>query len=264
MSAKEPRSIVTERAASQADRLMVNPVPAVESPLVPRSAPEPAPALEGWLPKEVVLECAPVLLPAPDATTAAERAHVAGAVLKRQREFLSGRLAARRGLARLGVPAAEVPVGAGRAPVWPPEVVGSIAHSAEWCLAVVALRRHLEGIGVDLEPDLGLEPELWRKICTEDELAAIGRRPLAEQGRWVRRHFSAKEAIYKCQYPSSGLFLGFQDVEVAWSQDEQLFSARLRPEAGHARLLKQFADGRGSWRLVANSLFFCWIFPASG
>ena len=54
-----------------------------------------------------------------------------------------------------------------------------------------------------------MRPPLWRRIATPSELAWL--RAQADQGeRWATLLFSAKEAFYKAQYPSSSTFLGFQ------------------------------------------------------
>lgn len=144
-----------------------------------------------------------------------ERAAVARAIGKRQREFASGRRCARALLAELGHPAVAIPRNADRTPAWPEGVVGSISHCDDLCVVAVAPRSALAGLGVDVEPDAPLESPLWRKICTPGELAGVvAASPPGARGQTVRLLFSAKEAFYKSVYPSLREVLGFQAVEI--------------------------------------------------
>ena len=153
-----------------------------------------------------------------------EAAAVAGAVPARIAEFAAGRLAARRALAALGHPAVAIPAGPDRAPCWPAGLAGSIAHAEG--VAVAAVRRGAS-LGLDVEADAALEPDLWSLICDPVELAAL---PEGDRGRAVRLVFSAKEAVYKAQYPLTGQLIGFDAVRV--TLEEGGFFAVLRQEVG--------------------------------
>lgn len=135
-----------------------------------------------------------------------ERAAVARAVPSRQAEFAGGRQAARHAMAALGLPPCAVPIGADRAPRWPEGVVGSITHDGGLCLAIVGRSEAWQAIGIDLERDAELSPEIAAEIATETELSALA--PLS-RGRAAARVFSAKEAAYKAQYPLTGCLFGF-------------------------------------------------------
>lgn len=221
------------------------------------------PVLAGWLPAEIVLELEPARLPPEDASPEAERRAVAGAVPKRQAEFLCGRIAARRALGRLGRPAEVLLPGPGRAPRWPEGVVGSISHGAGWCLAAVASARRFAGLGVDLEPDAPLDEELIRRVATPAERAVLPER-IESRGRAAKRLFCAKESVYKAQHPGFGCFLGFQDVEIRFDGKSGSFRAALaaaaRPEGleagGRARLDAALAAGTGAWRRSGPILLF--------
>ena len=89
---------------------------------------------------------------------------------KRHREFAAGRRAARAAMTGLGLPAVAIPMGPDRAPVWPEGVTGSISHTDTHCLAAVARTGEVRALGLDLEPDMALEPALWPDICTGAEL----------------------------------------------------------------------------------------------
>lgn len=208
----------------------------------------PLPDLADFFPAGVECEAQAVRMPAAEETTPAERACVAGAAPKRQREFLSGRIAARRALARLGITACELLPDPAGGPRWPPEVVGSISHSGALCLAAVAPRAQLAGLGVDCEPDDPLDAALWPRIITPAELAWIGRQPEAERGRWVRLFFSAKEAAYKYQHPLTRNFVGFQELTLILDPPAGTFALRSHPR------VPELDEARGAWRRSAGQL----------
>lgn len=143
-----------------------------------------------------------------------EHESVARAVPARRAEFAAGRGLARRLLERLGVSPIPIPVGPGRAPVWPEGFIGSIAHTRGLCVAALARRADIRSLGIDAEPDEPLEPELWDTICTPAEVAWLGEQPGEGRGRLARILFSAKESVFKCQYPLTGEWLDFGDVTI--------------------------------------------------
>ncbi len=143
-----------------------------------------------------------------------ETAALAGAVPGRAREFAAGRAAARRAMREIGLAQGPVPAGVDRAPIWPEGVVGSIAHSAQHCVAAVAAAGAWASVGVDVEPDAALEETLWESVLRPEELAWLGARPADWRGRLARLIFSAKEAAYKCQYPLTRTLLDFDALAI--------------------------------------------------
>lgn len=137
--------------------------------------------------------------------TASEAASVARAVPARRQEFAAGRLAVRRARAGLGLPSDDLaeglPAGPDRLPLWPDGMTGSISHAAG--LAVAAVARPPVRLGIDLEEDKPLDPGLVEEIC----LPAEGAMPPI-------RVFSAKEAIFKAEYPRTRVLHGFHGIEV--------------------------------------------------
>ncbi len=103
--------------------------------------------------------------------------------------------------------------------------MGSISHSSECCIAVVALKSQWTSVGVDIEVDERAEPALWPSICTAAELKAVSQLAPALTTSWVTRIFSAKEAYFKWQYPSTQEMLDFQDVEIQLHPDTLTFTA---------------------------------------
>lgn len=112
-----------------------------------------------------------------------------------------------------------IPSNPDRSPRWPDGVVGSIAHTTDACLAVVGRRASWRSIGVDIEPECGIDESLWDIICTPEELDLIRKEPSSVQAECVARVFVAKEAFYKWHFPQLKTVLDFQDACVQWSQD---------------------------------------------
>ena len=152
-----------------------------------------------------------------------EAQHIRKAVEKRRREFAAGRCCARRALAELGFAAQALPAGSGRDPQWPAGAVGGISHKENYCVAIAAKASEVVGLGVDVEYQEDLPKHLWPSILTEPETNRWEK--IACSGLWTRVIFSAKESLYKCQYPLTGAWLGFHDVEISlevdFSQTEQ-------------------------------------------
>ena len=143
-----------------------------------------------------------------------------GAIDKRRREYLAGRIAARFALGELlGTRASQGGVGADEddVPLWPEGVVGSISHGAGYGFAAVAAAKRSVGLGVDVE-----------RVVSAGQAARLGPRVLTDRERQLRRGenggltreemftlaFSAKESAYKALFPIHRRVLGFSDVEL--------------------------------------------------
>lgn len=118
---------------------------------------------------------------------AAETPLTLGMNASRRRDFLLGRLAARRALESLGVPKGPILISDGR-PQFPAPIAGSISHSEGVGVAIVGFA---EAVGVDIELRR-LSARAARGICTADELAWAG--DCSERATLL---FSAKESAYK-------------------------------------------------------------------
>lgn len=114
------------------------------------------------------------------------------AVDKRQSEYLAGRVCAGLALQAIGAPPQ---VGrAGRAPVWPAGISGSISHSGGRAMAVVA-RGGLLGLDCETVMTAQLAAEISGTVFA---LADPAWRPVDwDAGRFCTLVFSAKEAAYK-------------------------------------------------------------------
>jgi 4'-phosphopantetheinyl transferase EntD len=153
---------------------------------------------------------------------------VAASVARRQREFATVRVCARRALADLGLPPVALLPGRRGAPRWPDGVVGSMTHCDGYRAAALARRAGTVSIGIDAEPNGPLRPGVLEAIALPEEEAWV-RRLCADEPkvRWDRLLFSAKESVYKTWYPLTGGELGFDEAAIAFDPDTGRFTARL-------------------------------------
>jgi 4'-phosphopantetheinyl transferase EntD len=153
------------------------------------------------------------------------------AVEGRRATFALGRAAARDALLELDeVNAVAIPRGSGGEPIWPRGIVGSISHSREVAVAVVARRSHYVGLGIDIEYlERGPSPRAARLVCRPSEMEWVD----PESGtQRLALLFSAKEAVFKALYPIEGVWLGFADAELTWLADGGGFEARVLKSVG--------------------------------
>jgi 4'-phosphopantetheinyl transferase EntD len=134
----------------------------------------------------------------------------ANSVSKVRRASAAARIAARDLFPRLGVPPQPIPKSRSGMPIWPTGIVGSLAHDSSVAVAAIALGRDFLAVGIDVEPDEPLDPDLIDIVATARERQTIG-----EDGHQARLLFSIKEAVYKAVYPLDGVFLDHDDVEVS-------------------------------------------------
>lgn len=136
-----------------------------------------------------------------------ERACVAQAIPRRQHEFAVGRMALRRALHFAGHRLPDtMPIIAktGREPDLPAGLRASLSHTGEFCIAIAARDPRLCP-GVDLERAAADRPDDLGQITAPwGQIGAIHSADLLA--------FSAKEAIFKSQYPETGMMLEFSDA----------------------------------------------------
>jgi len=143
-----------------------------------------------------------------------EAGAMAGMVEKRRREFATARVLAREGLERFfGVRGFDLLNAPDRAPAWPGGIAGSIAHSHT--RAWVALVDSAFGtVGIDGEDRDELGRNLWHLTLRDEEVASLETLDASRRGRCALAIFSAKEALYKAQYPRSGSFMEYKALRV--------------------------------------------------
>jgi 4'-phosphopantetheinyl transferase EntD len=176
-----------------------------------------------------------------------ELAYIAGASPTRQAEFGTGRVCARRALAELGVAPCALVSGGDGVPLWPPGVVGSISHTRKRCAVVVARETDARSVGLDIEEIRALESGVEETILTARERSFLRERAPALHDELLILFFSGKEAYYKCQYPVTGRFLDFRDVELGLDLDARTFVARSLEDGARTigDLQGRFAFDRG-------------------
>jgi 4'-phosphopantetheinyl transferase EntD len=144
---------------------------------------------------------------------AEERAAIADASDGRRREFLGGRVCARRALELLGISPVAVPIGVDGAPVWPDGIVGSITHKGRYRAAAVAFATDVAGLGIDAELNAPLPAGVIERIASPAEIEAVERLLADRPGlAWDRLLFSAKESAVKACH---GLGLGLSGARAA-------------------------------------------------
>ena len=148
---------------------------------------------------------------------------IASAAPPRRREFVAGRLIARMLSDQLGLPPAPLRRADDRAPVWPADRVGSLSHCDTLCAAAIGIPTAIRSVGIDIETVGRVDPKLWPTLFTERETRYFTSIPPERVALETTLFFSAKESFYKCQYPLTQSWVGFQDVEVTRT-DEQLLA----------------------------------------
>jgi 4'-phosphopantetheinyl transferase EntD len=150
------------------------------------------------------------LLPAEEPDTAAMVPH-------RLREYTLGRHCARTALRNIGHAAVAVPRNADRSPAWPAGIIGSISHSGDIAAAVVGHATDFAGLGLDIESPEPLSTDLAAMICRDDE---------GRSGDNAKLLFGIKEAIYKCIYPTVGIYVDFKEMAVELNLAGSSFTAQ--------------------------------------
>jgi 4'-phosphopantetheinyl transferase EntD len=140
---------------------------------------------------------------------------VATAAESRKIDFTLGRVAAREALQRIGCPPTAIPVGAKRAPVWPTGVIGSIAHTQNVAVAVVARMDQVLAIGVDIERSGAVTEDLWSELFLPEERDFLQSINEVNRACFATAIFSVKEAFYKFQFPHTKEWIDFQDVKLS-------------------------------------------------
>lgn len=138
-----------------------------------------------------------------------ERCSIAGANLKRQKEYATGRWCARQALAKLGLSPQPVLPGPGGEPVWPSGVSGSISHTAGAYCAAAASSDKYRAIGIDIENrHKKISPGAREIIMNEDEMAWLHQTNNRNRN-YEKMIFCAKESAGK-------LFFTIIKKKISW------------------------------------------------
>ncbi|MAB27326.1 MAG: hypothetical protein CL580_06685 [Alteromonadaceae bacterium] len=160
-----------------------------------------------------------------------EREDIASAAPHRQKEFVAGRQLARALSDQLGLTPAPLRRAEDQSPVWPSDRTGSLSHCDTLCLAAVGKRNAIQSVGVDVETVGRVEEKLWPTLFTEKEADYFSSLAADTVTLETTLFFSAKESFYKCQYPLTQEWVGFQDVEITRTDQHALAIAPTRGAA---------------------------------
>jgi len=133
---------------------------------------------------------------------------------KRQNEFATGRRCAEALLKRMGN-SEQVWVNPDRSPEWPAGFVGSISHSNSWTWATIGRNTDVKSIGIDTEKVVSRETQqqVSSDIASDSEWIVANDIGLSAEQIFTLV-FSAKEAFYKCCYPLTKQYFGFEQAFV--------------------------------------------------
>ncbi|NOU19316.1 MAG: 4'-phosphopantetheinyl transferase superfamily protein [Bacteroidales bacterium] len=159
---------------------------------------------------------------------------ISGESTKRQNEFITGRICARRALKNLQIYNFPILFNEHKLPLFPSTVKGSIAHTSSYCAVVLGLNFKYKSIGIDIEHISKMKSRYFNTLCTNEELLFLKKYSEQEQMEKATILFSAKEAFYKLQFQITQKMLFFKDVCCS-ILDDNTFSIRL-----YKQLDKQF------------------------
>jgi 4'-phosphopantetheinyl transferase EntD len=114
--------------------------------------------------------------------------------------------------------------------LWPHGFVGSLSHKGPIVLGAIAPTSVYRGIGVDLERYVPGELK-----AISGDIAAEGIPPGISEDFALAIVFSAKEAVYKAQYPITRQPVGFAEVRLTW-KEATASSAQLETGLGTLRV----------------------------
>ena len=161
---------------------------------------------------------------------------IARATPNRQEEFAAGRQLVRALSDQLDLLPAPLRRAEDRAPVWPIDRTGSLSHCDTLCVAAIGKRSAVQSVGVDVETIGRVEQKLWPTLFTKKEADYFSSLAPDTVALETTLFFSAKESFYKCQYPLTQEWVGFQDVEITRTDSHALAIAPTRSvaQAWHA------------------------------
>lgn len=142
--------------------------------------------------------------------------YIREATPSRAKEFAAGRSAARAAMQALGIPPYALLQGVGGEPVWPDAICGSISHTDAFAVAFVARKGACKSVGVDIDDHRPITTEIAQDITWTREVQLLLSLGVCEDRNAAQNFaFSAKEAVYKCQYPLTHCrSLGFHQVRL--------------------------------------------------
>ena len=149
----------------------------------------------------------------------------------RFREFCAARTLGRAALRSLGAQESAIGRGTAGEPLWSSGIVGSLSHTRTHAAALVAKTSGCIAVGLDLDDERTIGAAAAAELMDNVEVDLIVRLGAADSEVRARNIvFSAKEAIFKCQYPLTLCAdLAFDEVQlVGGSGADFLFGVSVR------------------------------------
>jgi enterobactin synthetase component D len=143
--------------------------------------------------------------------------HIRNSVLKRQAEFMAGRLCARAILDSYGLGRHVVSVGQHREPLWPDGYIGSITHSGQYAAAIACPDAAVVGVGIDIETIIqseGRQAMMDLVVCAEELVYLRNSGSTLGIDCLLTLVFSAKESFFKAAFPQVKGYFDFDAVQV--------------------------------------------------
>lgn len=154
-----------------------------------------------WVAERLVI-CAVPISPSIAKLWPDEEFLLVGATLRRRAQFAAGRSAARQVMAALGVPAVGIGQGSKGEPLFPQELRGSISHTREHAVALVGFADDHCSLGIDIDDGRPLGDKAAAGVTWQSEVLRVQRvMGFTERAAAQNFAFSAKEAVFKCQFP---------------------------------------------------------------
>jgi len=192
---------------------------------------------------------------------ASEQRCVDSAVEKRKAEFSTGRVLSARALQLLEVRGQPILRGSKNEPLWPSGLVGSISHTSQTCVVVIAYDHICSGIGIDVEARDANISDLAHLILRPGELDKTYDNPGEIYDDAVRLTFSAKESIFKSVFAHVGRFVEFEEVGLEFDSTLQSFIATAPDDK---KLHKLVQSGQGKYLMLADLIVTGFYLPGSG
>ena len=181
---------------------------------------------------------------------------ISKAVTKRQLEYSTGRfftLLAQKLLGRYPAPVETL----NRCPIWPDGLLGSISHTDQFAIVVMALNTRYKGLGVDMEIMGKVTNDISSLCLTPFELKNL---PQSDKMPYPETMiFSGKEAVYKAVNPLIGHIIEFNEVELDFNQNHfGHFSARYIGSDTKNQLIN---EGAGWCEFFGNHVLTTYVIP---
>jgi len=138
---------------------------------------------------------------------------------KRMTDFCTGRYCLRQCTEKLGF-TGDILIGERGKPLLPNHIAASISHSKTLCGAIAANTDSFVALGFDIETAGRVHKDMWHLLFTKNETEMLMAMDTEQQQLHTTIFFSMKEAFYKMQYPITGTYLDFPEVEIQMDNDQ--------------------------------------------